>query len=117
MSDLIRHPRVLGPVVDLLGRDLLVWKSVFFVKEPQTAQFVDWHQDSAYWGFDTEDVVTAWIALTESTIENGCLRVVPGSHRRPEVPHAIRFAENNALVRGQGAAVEVSEEETRCVEL
>ena len=117
ISDLIRDPRVLGPVADLLGPDLLVWKSVFFVKQAHTPQFVDWHQDSAYWGFESEDVVTAWIALTESTIENGCLRVVPGSHRRPEVPHAIRFAENNLLVRGQGAAVEIPDDETRCVEL
>jgi len=117
ISDLIRHPRVLGPVADLLGPDLLVWRSAFFVKLGQSPQFVDWHQDSAYWGFDTEDVLTAWIALTGSTIDNGCLRVVPGSHRRPEVRHVIRFDENNQLVRGQRAAVEVRDEEARCLEL
>jgi hypothetical protein len=117
VSDLIRDPRVLDAVEDLIGPNLLVWRSIFFYKKGRSTGFVDWHQDSVYWRLDSEDVVTAWIALTESTVENGCLRVVPGSHLRPEVPHAIRFTQNNLLVRGQSAAAEVPEDETHCVEL
>ena len=117
VSDLIRDSRVLDAVEDLIGPNLLVWRSIFFFKKGRSAGFVDWHQDSIYWRLDSEDVVTAWIALTESTVENGCLRVVPGSHLAPEVPHAIRFSRNNLLVRGQSAAAEVPEERTRCVEL
>ena len=117
VSDLIHHPRVLDAVEDLIGPNLLVWRSIFFFKKGRSTGFVDWHQDSVYWRLDSEDVVTAWIALTESKVENGCLRVVPGSHLRPEVPHAIRFTQNNLLVRGQSAAAEVPEDETRCVEL
>jgi hypothetical protein len=117
VSDLIRHPRVLDAVESLIGPDLLVWRSVFFVKPARDPHFVAWHQDSVYWRLSGEDVVTAWIALTESTLENGCLRVVPGSHRRPEVAHAIRFAENNLLVRGQGAVVEIADDESRSLEL
>lgn len=117
VSDLIRAPRVLDAVEDVLGPDLLVWRSIFFVKKGRSPGFVDWHQDSFYWRLDSDDVVTAWIALTESSVENGCLRVVPGSHLRPEVPHAIRFSKDNVLVRGQSAAAEVPEDAVRCVEL
>jgi hypothetical protein len=117
VSDLVRHPRVLDAVESLLGPDLLVWRSVFFVKGARDPRYVDWHQDSVYWGLSPDDVVTAWIALTESRAGNGCLRVVPGSHRQPEVRHAIRLAGNNLLVRGQRAMVDVSDDEARDVEL
>jgi len=117
VSDLVRNSRVLDAVEDLLGPDLLVWRSIFFFKKAHSSGFVDWHQDSHFWRLDSEAVVTAWIALTDSTVENGCLRVVPGSHRRPEVPHAIRFSKDNVLVRGQSAAAEVPEDQVRCVEL
>ncbi|HKB69762.1 MAG TPA: phytanoyl-CoA dioxygenase family protein [Thermoanaerobaculia bacterium] len=118
VSDLVRHPRVLDPVESLIGREVLVWRSVFFVKAGRTPGFVAWHQDSSYWGLAPEDgVVTAWIALTESTVENGCLRVVDGSHRGPDVPHAIRFGGDNLLVRGQSAAVDIPEDRVRHVEL
>jgi hypothetical protein len=117
VSDLVRDSRLLDAVEDLLGPNLLVWRSIFFFKKGHSAGFVDWHQDSLFWRLDSDDVVTAWIALTESTVQNGCLRVVPGSHRRPEVPHAIRFSKDNVLVRGQSAAAQVPEDQVRCVEL
>ncbi|MGH9442898.1 MAG: phytanoyl-CoA dioxygenase family protein [Thermoanaerobaculia bacterium] len=117
VSDLVRHPRVLDAVEAILGPNLLVWRSVFFVKKPRDPHYVAWHQDSAYWGLSSDDEVTAWIALTESTIANGCLQVVPGSHLQPDVPHAIEFAENNVLVRGQKAVAEIPEDRVRSLEL
>ena len=117
VSDLVRHPRVLDAVESILGPNLLIWRSVFFVKHAHDPHYIAWHQDSAYWGLSTEDEVTAWIALTESTVENGCLQVVPGSHLRPEIPHALQFAENNLLVRGQKALVDIPEGQARRLEL
>jgi chlorinating enzyme len=117
VSDLVRDPRVLDAVEGLIGPNLLVWRSVFFVKKPHSPGFVDWHQDSAYWYLSSDDVVTVWIALTESTVGNGCVRVVPGSHLEPEVRHKIRFAADNLLVRGQRAEVDVPEERIRFMEL
>ena len=117
VGDLVRHPRVLDAVESILGPNLLVWRSVFFVKPAGDPRYIAWHQDSAYWGLSSDDEVTAWIALTESTVQNGCLRVVPGSHLRPAVPHELEFAENNLLVRGQRALVDVAEGEQRRLEL
>jgi chlorinating enzyme len=109
-QELIRHPNVLDAVEDVIGPDILAWESVFFTKEPQTEDFISWHQDITYWGLEAEgDVVTAWVALSPSTLENGCMRVVPGTHLREVVPHADTFGEHNMLSRGQEIAVEVDE--------
>lgn len=106
---LIRHPRLIDAVSELLGRDLLVWGSGLFIKEPASPSYVSWHQDLTYWGLDEVNEVTAWVALSPSTTESGCMRFVPGSHRRRLVPHVDSFAKDNLLTRGQEIAVEVDE--------
>jgi len=109
-QELIRLPGILDAVEDLIGPDILAWESVFFIKEPQTADYISWHQDITYWGLDQEgDVVTAWLALSPSTPASGCMRVVPGTHRREVVPHKDTFAEGNMLSRGQEIAVAIDE--------
>lgn len=101
LNALIRHRRILGTVEQIIGPNILVWGSDFFVKEPETPNFVSWHQDAAYWGLMPDDIVTAWIALTPSTPENGCLQVVPGTHVEALMPHTNTFARENMLSRGQ----------------
>jgi hypothetical protein len=109
-QELIRHPNILDAIEDVIGPDILVWESVFFTKEPQTEEYISWHQDITYWGLEAEgDVVTAWVALSPSNVESGCMRVVPGTHLREVVPHADTFGEHNMLSRGQEIAVEVDE--------
>lgn len=110
--DLCRHPGIVDAAESLLGPDMMAWGVSFFIKEPGDFRVVTWHQDLMYWGFgETSDQVTAWIALTPSTVENGCMRFVAGSHRRRFVPHRDTYAENNMLSRGQEIAVEVDEAE------
>ena len=111
-SDLCRHPGIVDAAESLLGPDMMAWGVSFFIKEPRDGRVVTWHQDLSYWGFgETSDQVTAWVALTPSTVENGCMRFVAGSHRRRLVPHRDTYAENNMLSRGQEIAVEVDEAE------
>ncbi|MFM9844287.1 MAG: phytanoyl-CoA dioxygenase family protein [Dongiaceae bacterium] len=100
-NDLIRHPKILQTIERILGPNILVWGSDFFVKEPGTPNFVSWHQDAAYWGLTPDDIVTAWVALTPSTIASGCLEVIPGTHIEPVMPHTNTFASENMLSRGQ----------------
>ena len=106
---LVRHPRLIEAVSQIIGPDLLVWSCGFFIKEPSSKSYVSWHQDLNYWGLDGEEEVTAWVALTPATIENGCMRFVPGSHEKKDVPHVDSFAKDNLLTRGQEIAVEVDE--------
>ena len=108
-AGLIRHPRLIEAASQIIGPDLLVWSCGFFIKEAGSKSFVSWHQDLNYWGLDGDDEVTAWFALTPATVENGCMRFVPGSHRKKDVPHVDKFAPDNLLTRGQEIAVEVDE--------
>lgn len=106
---LATHPKVLDAVEDVLGGDLLVWATELFAKHPHDAAVaIGWHRDRTYMEFDPSLTVTAWIALSPCTAENGCLRAVlepqrreaaswevrankSGENRRPDVPDdAIR---------------------------
>jgi ectoine hydroxylase-related dioxygenase (phytanoyl-CoA dioxygenase family) len=111
LYDLATLPAVLDPVERILGPDLLIWSSQFFTKDPGDGGFVSWHQDSTYWGLEPNTITTAWIALTRSIPESGCMRVAPRSHLMDQLPHSDTFAEGNLLSRGQEIAVDVSEME------
>ena len=106
IAELVRHPRILDAVEDVLGPDVLCWSAQFFSKNAHDPSFVSWHQDGTYWGLSSPDVITAWVALTPSVPENGCMRVVPGTHTR-QMAHVDTFAETNLLSRGQEIQVEV----------
>jgi non-haem Fe2+, alpha-ketoglutarate-dependent halogenase len=106
-AELVRHPRILDAVEDLLGPDILCWSTSFFIKEPRTPDYVSWHQDATYWGLDPDDVVTAWVALSDAPVESGAMEFIPGTHRMGQLPHADTFHEHNLLSRGQEIAVEV----------
>jgi len=108
--ELVSHPRVLDAVEAVLGPDILVWNSHWFPKFPHDPAYVSWHQDAAYWGLHPANVTTAWIALTDSAPDNGCLRVLPGSHANT-LPQRETYARDNMLSRGQEITVEVDEAE------
>lgn len=109
LNELVRRPAIVDAVAALLGPDLLCWNTNFFTKPARDAHFVSWHQDATYFGLSDAAGVTAWVALTPSTPENGCMRVVAGSHRLRQLPHVERPATLNMLSRGQQIAVEVDE--------
>jgi len=115
--DLATHPKVLDAVESVLGPNLLLWASSVFAKQAHDPGFISWHQDGTYWGLDSGKVTTAWIGLTESSVDNGCMRVVAGSQAMAIQPHRETFAEDNLLSRGQEIAVDVSEEEATNVVL
>lgn len=106
MNALVRHPRILDAVEDVLGPDLLCWSAQFFAKDAHDPSYVSWHQDGTYWGLSSPDVITAWVALTPSTVQSGCMEVVRGTHRA-QVEHVDTFAESNLLSRGQEIRVDV----------
>src|SRR4051794_30221153 len=117
LDDLIRESAILDAVEDLIGPNILVWGTSFFIKEARDPSFVSWHQDSTYWGLDPADIVTAWVALSDSTAENGAMRVIPGSHTLDQIPHRDTFAANNLLTRGQEVMVEVDPADAATLEL
>jgi ectoine hydroxylase-related dioxygenase (phytanoyl-CoA dioxygenase family) len=66
-------------VSDLLGPDIDCFQSQFILKNPGVIG-QPWHQDSYYFRFDRQPQVGVWVAISEATLENGCLWVAPGSH-------------------------------------
>ena len=106
MDQLVRHSAILDAVEAVLGPNLFCWASQFFAKNARDPGYVSWHQDGTYWGLSSPDVMTAWVALTPSVPQNGCMRVIPGTHKQ-QVPHEDRFAATNLLSRGQEIAVDV----------
>lgn len=107
MDELVRHPAILDAVEGVLGPDILCWQTSFFIKQARDPGYVSWHQDSTYWGLSTPDVVTAWLALSPSTLESGAMRVAPGTHKWDQIAHKDSFDERNLLTRGQEVAADI----------
>jgi ectoine hydroxylase-related dioxygenase (phytanoyl-CoA dioxygenase family) len=91
---------VLDAVEDIIGHNILIHSSTIFTKYPHDEKFVSWHQDSHYWGLSEPRLVSAWIALTDSNVENGCLRILPGTYTR-KFEHLEEPQQKNILSRGQ----------------
>ncbi len=108
-NELVRHPKILDAVEDLIGPNIICWTTNFFIKEANSPSFVSWHQDSTYWGLEPPDVISAWLALSDAPLESGAMKFLPGSHKWQQVEHRDTFDENNLLTRGQEITVEVDE--------
>lgn len=100
LTDLVRHPRILDAVEDLLGPNLLCWGSSFFQKNAHDPRYISWHQDSYYYGLEPSNTVTAWVAISTSNIASGCVKVIPGSHLT-QYDFINKPDPNNLLSRGQ----------------
>src|SRR5258708_35773237 len=81
LDRLMRDERLTGQVPSILGDDLLVLSADLFIKAPGSSKRITWHQDVNYWGLEPLRVLTAWVAFTPATTENGCMRYAPGAHR------------------------------------
>ncbi|MEE8333776.1 MAG: phytanoyl-CoA dioxygenase family protein [Alphaproteobacteria bacterium] len=101
LCDVISHPRLLDAVEDIIGPNILCWGSSFFEKEARDPGFVSWHQDSTYYGIEPPDTLTAWLAISDSTLQSGCVKFIPGSQDKGVYHHDESRAENNLLSRGQ----------------
>lgn len=117
-AKLAMNPAVLDVVEGIIGPDIMIWGAEFFIKDANSPHIVTMHQDLTYWGFgETSDQVTAWIALSPSTVASGCMDLVRASHKQPILPHTDTMAANNMLSRGQEIDVEVSDDDITHVEL
>jgi ectoine hydroxylase-related dioxygenase (phytanoyl-CoA dioxygenase family) len=87
VAHLCTHPAIVEQVEPLLGADLVIWRSIFFYKGPNSME-VPWHQDSHFWKLDPPITLTAWLAIDRAHSADHCMEVVPGSHRTalPHVP-------------------------------
>lgn len=101
-DQLVHHPKILDAVQDLIGPDILVYHSTLFLKEAKTPAYVRWHQDSTYFYLQPHLHVTAWVALSDASVQAGCMRALPGSHRWGAFEHDDKPEPMNMIRRGQG---------------
>ena len=102
IDEIVHHPAVLDAVEDLIGPNIRLFHLSVWPKNARDAAFVGWHQDATYFGLDPALQVTAWIALTDASVEAGCMEVIPGSHRLGQLHHAEQLeSQHNLLSRGQ----------------
>src|SRR2546428_4495163 len=109
VPSLVRHPAILDAVEDLIGPDILVYTSTWFIKEPESTAIAAWHQDATYFGLRPYVHVTAWLALTDATAENGCMEFLPGSHGRGQLPHRAGVVAGSVNRAGQAVVGDVDD--------
>jgi phytanoyl-CoA dioxygenase PhyH len=104
---LISDPRLVDIASIFIGNDVALFASHYISKPPFSGRPVLWHQDGAYWPLEPMEVVTLWLAVDPATTENGCMRVIPGSHK--EGLHSLRDNHEVDNVLGSQSDVEVDE--------
>jgi ectoine hydroxylase-related dioxygenase (phytanoyl-CoA dioxygenase family) len=100
---LARDPRIVDLVAGVLGDDIVLWGCHVFSKPAGDGYETPWHQDGHYWPIRPLANCTVWVALEESKVENGCLRVVPGSHI-PKTLHEHLHEDRSDLTLNQRLA-------------
>ena len=95
------NKNILDAVESIIGKNILICGTTLFIKEKNEKGFVSFHQDAKYIGLEPHNWVTVWLAVTDANENNGCMRMLPGSHKDNLKYHEQKFDKNNLLTRGQ----------------
>jgi non-haem Fe2+, alpha-ketoglutarate-dependent halogenase len=113
---LAANESLLDAVEGVLGPDLVVDGTLVFYKPPYDSGYTAWHQDSVYSNWHLTPAVSAWIALTPSEPANGCMRVIPGSHRDGVWEHDTVLNDPNLMNR-RGERVRNDVDEAQAIDV
>ena len=116
-AKLALHPRILNAVEDVIGPDILIWTSTFFIKEPHSPTFAAWHQDGTYFGLAPQTSITAWVALSDASHEAGCMDAVSFKGQPRQMYHAPKRLEHSINRAGQEVMEPIDESGIRAMEL
>ncbi len=96
--DLLTHPRIVAYIKDLLGDDVIGWGSHFFCKMPGDGKRVSWHQDASYWPLTPSKAVTVWLAIDDASVENACMRYIPGTHKFGHLTYTLTEGDDSNVL-------------------
>jgi len=108
MDALVRNTAILDAVGTIVGPDIMVMSADIWRKNPGETRHISFHQDAGYWYLDPPEIVTAWVALTPATPQNGCMQFALGTHKLRLVAHDNTYAADNMLSHGQTARIDLS---------
>ncbi len=115
--ELARDPEIVELVSGVIGDDVILWGCHVFCKPPVDGYETPWHQDGHYWPIRPLATCTVWVALEESRVENGCLRVIPGSHRARQLHEHLHEDRSDLTLNQRMAAGTFDESQAADVEL
>ena len=110
-------PPILDMVEQLIGPDLILWGTTFFHKPVGEERIVPWHRDGRYWPIKPLATTSVWIAVTDTTVENGCLRVIPGSHAARSIGEHYRDHSDGVTIPETLQPDQFDESQARDIEL
>ena len=116
-ANLALHPRILDAVEDVIGPNILIWTSTFFIKEPHSPTFAAWHQDGTYFGLAPQTSITAWVALSDASHEAGCMDAVSFNGNPRQMHHAAKRLEHSINRAGQEVVEDIDASGIRAMEL
>ena len=105
-----RTPEILDMAEQLIGPDIALWNSSFFAKPAKKGRATPWHQDGEYWPIRPLATCTVWIAIDDSTPDNGCLRVIKGSHKNKDLRQHNTNPDPNLTLNQELPLTEYNEE-------
>ena len=115
LDSIVHNSKILDAVESIIGKNILVCSTTLFIKNPNEQGFVSYHQDAKYIGLEPHNWVTAWVALTDSNENNGCMKMWPKSHLNIK-DHNEKFNVGNLLTRGQ-TVENVPKDKVKSIEL
>ncbi len=110
-------PPILDMVEQLIGPDVILWGTTLFHKPVDEKRVVPWHRDGRYWPIKPLATTSVWIAVTDTTVENGCLRVVPGSHAAKDIGEHFRDHSDDVTIPETLQPDQFDESQARNIEL
>lgn len=113
---IVTHNALLDVIEAILGDDILVYGTLVFWKQPHDSRYASWHQDSFYSDLHLTPSTSAWIALTPSHTANGCMRVIPGSHKLGLLDHE-NVADDPHLLNRRGERLKSDVDESQAVDI
>ena len=114
---LAMHPPIIDLVEQLIGPDIILWGCHVFCKPASEGYETPWHQDGHYWPIRPLANCTVWVALEPSTQENGCLRVIPGSHNAKQLYEHLHEDRNDLTLNQRMAEGTFDESQAADLEL
>ena len=107
--DIAVNPVILDSIESVIGPDIMLLSTHFFCKYGPTEKFVAWHQDVTYWSIEPPIAISAWYAVDDVDCENGCMQMIPGSHKLGIIEHGKAKQTGNLLSINQEAGVSESD--------
>ena len=118
VAELASEDSLLDVIEELIGPDILLWNAFLPVKPPRSNAYFGWHQDATYWPVTpTDQIVSAWIALSTVNQTCGGMQMVRGSHLLGTLPHETTYDNSSMLKRGQQITTAVDKDEIFDIDL